>query len=58
MNNKLGIYNFPCYTISNMKHFIAKTFENKLWVKCLVEFLTEIKFYKKTEDAFLSTVIR
>ena len=51
MNDKLRLYNFPCCTISNIKDFIAKTFEHKLWVKCLAEFLTEIKFYKKTEDA-------
>ena len=37
--------------ISNIKDFIAKTFEHKLWVKSLAEFLTEIKFYKKTDDA-------
>ena len=51
MNNKLRMYNFPCCTISNIKDFIAKTFKNKLWVKCFAEFLTEIKFYNKTEDA-------
>ena len=54
MNNKLRMYNFPCCTISNIKDFIAKTFENKLWVKCFAEFLTEIKFYKKTEDAHVA----
>ena len=45
------MYNFPCCKISNIKHFIiAKTLENKLWVKCLAEFLIDIKFYlSKTE---------
>ena len=50
MNDKLRMYNFPCSTISNIKDFKAKTFEHKLWVKCLAEFLTEIKLYKKTKD--------
>ena len=51
------MYNFPRCTFSNIKHFIAKTFENKLWVKCLAEFLTEIKFYKKTEDAYITETL-
>ena len=51
MNDKLYLYNFPGDTIYNSKSFIAKTLENRLWVKYLAEFLTEIKFYKKTEDA-------
>ena len=42
---------FPAVRSAISKNFIAKTFEHKLWVKCLAEFLTEIKFYKKTEDA-------
>ena len=45
------MYNFPCCTISNTKDFIAKAFEHKLWIKCIAEFLTDVKFYKKTEDA-------
>ena len=54
MNDKLRMYNFSCCTISNTKDFIAKTFEHKLRVKCLAEFLTEIKFYKKTEDVHIN----
>ena len=50
MNDKLRMYNFPSCTISNINDFITKTFEHKLWVKCLAEFLTEIKFYMKTDD--------
>ena len=53
MNNKLRMYNFPLCTISNIEQFVAKTFDNQLWVKCLAEFLTEIMFYKKTEDAHI-----
>ena len=45
------MYNFPCCTISNTIDFIAKAFEHKLWIKCIAEFLTDVKFYKKTEDA-------
>ena len=45
------MYNFPCGTTYNTKRFIAKTLESKLWTKCLAEFFTEIKFYKKMEDA-------
>ena len=54
MNNKLRMYNFPWGTIYNIKQFIAKTLESKLWVKCLAEFLTEIKFYQKTTDAHVA----
>ena len=50
MNNKLLVYNFPYSNIDNIKQFIAKMLENKLWANCLAEFLIEIKFYKKTED--------
>ena len=57
MNNKLRMYNFPRCTFSNIKHFITKNLENKLWVKCLAEFLTEIKFYKKTEDAHITETL-
>ena len=48
------MYNFPCSTNFNAKLFIAKTFEDKLWVKCLAEFLTEIEFYQKTENGVLA----
>ena len=41
---------FPAVRIVISKDFIAKTFEHRLWVKCLAEFLIDIKFYKKTED--------
>ena len=54
MHNKLRMYNFPSGTINNIKRFISKTLENKVWVKCLAEFLTEIKFYQKTEDAHVA----
>ena len=48
MNNKLRMYNFPFCGIKNIKDFIAKTLENKLWVNSFAKFLTEIKFYRKT----------
>ena len=57
MHDKLGLYNFPGDSIYNTKRFIAKALESKLWVKCLAEFLTEIKFYKKTEDANVAEAI-
>ena len=58
MNDKLRLYNFPGkITIYNIESFIAKTLENRLWVKCLAEFLIEIKFYKKTEDATIAEPI-
>ena len=43
------MYNYPQST-HNIKKFVAMTLENKLWVTCLAEFLTEIKFYRKYED--------
>ena len=59
MNDKLRLYNFPGkMMIYNIKSFIAKTLENRLWVKCLAEFLIEIKFYKKTEDATIAEIIK
>ena len=57
MNDKLQMYNFPCRTICNIKDFISKTFEHKLWVKCLAEFLTEINFFKKADDAHAEETI-
>ena len=57
MNNKLRMYNFPLCTISNIEQFVAKTFDNQLWVKCLAEFLTEIKFYNKIEDALVGATM-
>ena len=49
MTDKLKMYNYPQST-HNIKKFVAVTLENKLWVTCLAEFLTEIKFYRKCED--------
>ena len=59
MNDKLRLYNFPGkMMIYNIKSFIAKTLENRLWVKCVAEFLIEIKFYKKTEDATIAEIVK
>ena len=57
LNNKLRMYNFPRCMFSNIKQFIANTFEYKLWVKCLPEFLREIKLKKKTEDAHITETL-
>ena len=53
MYNKLRMYNFPSGTIDNVKRFISKTLETKVWVNCLAAFLTKIKcfFFQKPEDA-------
>ena len=58
MNDNLRLYNFPGNMIYNIKSFIAKTLENRLWVKWLAEFLTEIQFYKKTDDATVAEIIK
>ena len=45
MYNKLRMYNFPSGTIDNVKRFISKTLETKVWVNCLAAFLTKIKCF-------------
>ena len=57
MNNKLRMYNFPKSTAHSIKQFLTITLKNKLWVKCLAEFLTEIKFYRKNEDDHASEIM-
>ena len=44
MYNKLRMYNFPSGTIDNVKRFISKTLETKVWDNCLAAFLTKINF--------------
>ena len=57
MNDKLRLYNYPQSTTQNIKNFVAMTLGNKLWVTCLAEFLTEIKFYRKFEDNLASEIL-
>ena len=47
---KLQFYNFHKEINHDIKSFVVKCLRNKLWVRCLAEFLTDIKFYQKTED--------
>ena len=51
------MYNFPDSKAHSIKEFIRITLKNKLWVKCLAEFLTEIKFYRKNENDHASEII-
>ena len=50
---KLQMYNFHREDNNDFKSFVAKCLQNKLWSRCIADFLTDIKFYQKSEEDLL-----